>query len=102
MITKILAVSISIVTLAACSSLNRQWEHVDIPASEWSVDGAQCKYHARRKAEKEYDKISIAEANLYDDSELTIDTMMTSANVTKRARELFAVCMRDLGYTPVK
>lgn len=95
-------VAISLITLAACSGLNTRWQHTDIPAEEWRVDGAQCKYKARRKAEREYDEASMAEYNLYDDSELTIDTMMTGANITRRARELFADCMRGLGYTPVE
>ncbi len=90
-----------LVGLTACSSFNTRWEHAEIPSDEWGVDYAQCRYEARRKAEKETD-ISVAEINLYGDEEDTINAMMTIANIKKRTRELFGRCMQEFGYTPVK
>jgi hypothetical protein len=99
---KALFATIAILSLAACSGINTRWQHAEIPPLEWGVDGAQCKYKARRKAEREYDEASTGESNLYDDSDLTINGVMIGANITKRTRELFADCMQGLGYTPVE
>ncbi len=99
---KAVVIALSMLAVTACSAMMTRWEHAEIPFEEWRVDGAQCKHQARRMAEREFEETAKAESNIYDGSELTIDTMMSGSRITKRIRTLFADCMLGLGYTPVE
>ncbi|MBT3557759.1 MAG: hypothetical protein HN644_12595 [Rhodospirillales bacterium] len=94
--------TLAMLTLAACAGMETRWQHTEIPREEWLVDGAQCKHKARRKAERERDDASSADLSLYEGEDSTINSMMAGANEKKRARDLFAECMRGLGYTPAE
>ena len=96
------AFAVGAFAVGACAGMNTKWQHPEIPAAEWGVDGAQCRYDARRKAERDNNQISEAEMNLYGDEDGTIDTMLINAGVKKHSRALFAECMRDLGYVPIE
>lgn len=96
--SKILSVLTVTGMLTACAGMNTKWMHHDIPPDGWRVDAAQCRYDARRKAEKENNRMSEAEVNLYGDEDEVIDTMLTRVGIKKRSRQLFDRCMEDLGY----
>ena len=51
---RVLTVMLAAVLLSACAAPETRWTHPEISADEWGVDAAQCKWDARRKAEKEF------------------------------------------------
>jgi len=88
--------------LSGCVTTETRWTHPEIPAEEWGVDAAQCKWEARRKAEREIgDDIQYTSDETYDDAQ-SIDSMFAREDMDKRARELFARCMKSLGYVPTE
>ena len=91
-----------VIGLGACANYATKWEHPEIPPAEWSLDGAQCRYDARRQAERENNQVSEAEINLYGDEIDTIGTMIMSSGIKNRSRELFDQCMEGLGYVHVE
>ena len=85
--------------LSGCVTTETKWVHPEIPAEEWGVDAAQCKWEAKRKAEREADKnIQYTSDETYDDAQ-GIDSMFAREDLEKRSRDLFARCMTSLGYS---
>jgi len=84
--------------LSGCVTTESKWTHAEIPADEWSADAAQCKWDARRKAEREVeDTLAYTSDDTFDGSQ-NIDSMLATADINKRSRVLFSRCMRSLGY----
>ncbi len=88
--------------LQGCAARETRWTHPDLPSDQWSVDAAQCKWEARRKAEKEFNEDSAIIIDSTFQDEQSFDTMMAGVDVKKRSRELFTRCMRSLGYVAAK
>ena len=86
--------------LTSCITTETRWIHDEIPSDEWGVDAAQCRWEARRKAEKEAEEERAYSTNDALDDEQSVDSMLASVDRDKRARELFDRCMRSLGYVP--
>ncbi len=88
---------LALVLLAGCSTGPKTWSHPEIPADEWSVDAAQCKHEAQRDAEEEY----LRDDSFGTDTDLTENSVaayLDRAGIDKRAKQLFANCMRSFGY----
>jgi len=91
-----------VLVLQGCISQATQWEHPTIISEEWGVDGAQCKWEARKKAEKEYqNSATLSGQDEFDDAN-SVSAMLAQAGVEKRARSLFDRCMEQLGYIAAK
>lgn len=86
------------IMLSGCMATETRWTHGEIPAEEWGVDAAQCKWEARRKAEKEAEDAMAYNTNDSLDDEQSIDSLFASIDRNDRARELFDRCMQSLGY----
>lgn len=98
-ITRTFAVAVlGLGLLSGCVTTEDKWTHPEIPADEWGVDAAQCKWEARHKAEREAsDDLAYTFDETYDDSR-SIDSMFAAADINKRSRTLFSRCMTSLGY----
>ncbi|NQV45313.1 MAG: hypothetical protein HQ501_10435 [Rhodospirillales bacterium] len=84
--------------LSGCVTSETRWVHTEIPAEEWGVDAAQCKWEARRKAERDANENSqYATDEAFDDAQ-SIDSMFAREDLEKQSRVLFARCMKSLGY----
>jgi len=90
------------VLLSGCVTTESKWTHTEIPADEWGVDGAQCKWEARRKAQREAEENRAHTADDTFDDAQSIDSLFASADITKRSRVLFSRCMQSLGYVAVE
>lgn len=87
--------------VSGCQTTSTKWEHASVPKEQWSADGAQCRYEARRKAEERL----AASNSLYASSssqDLTVNQMMAQEKVSDRAKDYFARCMSALGYDQVE
>ncbi len=86
------------ILLSGCVTTETRWTHTEIPAEEWGVDAAQCKWEARRKAERDAKENSqYATDEVFDDAQ-SIDSMFAREDLEKQSRALFARCMKSLGY----
>ncbi len=96
------ALVLAVLLTAGCAYRDTKWTHPDIPADQWGVDAAQCKWEAREKAEQEAeDKMFAQGDDTFDEGE-SVDTMLITADIDKRARVLFDRCMSMLGYVSVE
>ncbi len=96
--TIMMSMLLGIALLSGCVMPENKWTHTEIPADEWGVDGAQCKWEARRKAEREAEEHMAYTADETFDDAQGIDSLFASADITKRSRVLFSRCMLSLGY----
>ncbi len=92
----------SLMMLSGCAATESKWTHDEIPAEEWSVDAAQCKWEARRKAERDAEEAIAYESGDAFDDQQSIDSMFAAAEIKKRSRVLFSRCMQSLGYVAVE
>ncbi len=100
--TALLGALLGFILLSGCVATEEKWTHDKIPADEWSVDAAQCKWEARRKAEREAEEdMTYSSDNTFDD-EQSVDSMFAAADIKKRSRVFFSRCMRSLGYIPAE
>lgn len=94
----LLALLMGASVLAGCMATETRWTHGEIPAEEWAVDSAQCRWEARRKAEKEAEDAMAYNSNDALDDAQSVDSLFASVDRENRARELFDRCMQSLGY----
>ncbi|MBT4887956.1 MAG: hypothetical protein HON65_00180 [Rhodospirillales bacterium] len=98
----ILATGLFLTTLSGCVSTETRWQHETLAQEEWGVDAAQCKWKARQKAEKEYQKTATQnQQDSYEDNQ-NVDSMFASADIGKRTNTLFNRCMEMQGYVEVQ
>jgi len=95
--TPLWAATFAVLLATGCMGRDANWSHPEIPAEQWSVDAAQCRYEANRQAEDEYMRDN-AYANDVDLTEDSVDAYFSRSDIKKRARQLFGHCMRSLGY----
>lgn len=88
--------------LTACAKSPVELENPGVSAGQQSVDQANCRSRAKRKAEKEYAAAEPMPSAGGFNTSAAFSSQISRYDASRRAQTLYEACLRRLGYRPAQ
>jgi len=98
----IIALILALVLPAACAKRPVGWQNPDVNADQQSVDQANCRSRAKRKAEDEHAAAEPMPSGSGFNTGAAFSNQISQYDAARRAQALYEGCLRRLGYVPMK
>ena len=99
---QIFAIVLAFALLTACAKSPVRLENPGVSAGQQSVDQANCRSRAKRKAEKEYAAAEPIPSGGGINTGAAFSTQISRYDAARRAQALYEACLKRLGYRPVE